>query len=234
LLVDHTGIQDAFRSADQATGAIAQGGQPSGIELRGAQRFTLLVRTAKLVVDGREYLGVLRDASATGCKMRLFHPLPPGRSLMLETANGDRFPMEMVWYRDDHAGFQFHEPVEVARLIEDNRGPYVKREIRANVSCQAVVQASNRSFAVRVHDISRQGACIESPERMMLRQSLRLDVPGFPKIHAQVCWRQAPRHGLVFVSAFGLEELAGYLRKLQDTVQAASAAAAPPVLRASS
>ena len=222
--MDHTGTQDAFQPAGQSATPVPEGLQPTGAELRGAQRFTLLVRTAKLVVDGREYLGVLRDASATGCKMRLFHAVPPGRTLALETANGDRYPMEMVWYRDDHAGFRFHQEVDVQRLIEDNRGPYPKRQIRLSVEREAVVQANGRTFPVTLHNISQQGACISAPDRLMLRQSLRLDVAGFPPIFAKVCWRQMPRHGLVFDAGFGLEELAGCLRRLHE----AEGRATPP------
>jgi len=216
LRVDHTGTQDSYRPEAPPPEAA----QPSGADLRGAQRFTLLVRSAKLVVDGREYLGVLRDASATGCKMRLFHPIPEGRSLALEIANGERYPMDQVWYRDDHAGFHFHQPIDVQRLIKDDRVAYPKRQIRLNVECAAMVQANGRAFAVGLHNISQHGACISSPERLMLRQSLRLDVAGFPPIFAKVCWRQMPRHGLVFDGGFGLEELAGFMRKLHETGQA--------------
>ena len=48
------------------------------------------MRTAKLVVDGREYLCVLRDASATGVKLRLFHPMPAGDAIALELFLMDR------------------------------------------------------------------------------------------------------------------------------------------------
>ena len=44
--------------------------------MRGAQRFTLLIRTAKLVCESGEYLCVIRDVSSTGVRLRLFHDLP--------------------------------------------------------------------------------------------------------------------------------------------------------------
>lgn len=197
-----------------------EGVAPTGRDLRRAERFTLLVRTAKLVVDGREYLGVLRDASSTGCRMRLFHPIPSGEALALETANGLRFAMDMVWHHDDYAGFHFHHPIDVQRLIKDQPGPYARRQIRISVEREASVLAHGRAFPVMLHNISQHGACIGSPERLMLHQSLRLDVMGFPSIHAKVCWRQAPRHGLVFDGAFGLDELAGYLHRLHDGASA--------------
>jgi hypothetical protein len=211
--VDATVIENGVQS-----GLIAGGMPPlSPEEMRGAPRFTLLVRTAKFLVDGREYLCVLRDASATGCKVRLFHALPQGRVYALETANGDRVPMEVMWHRDDHAGFRFLQMVDVQRLISDNRNALPKRQIRLKVDREATVFASGRSLAVMLRDISQQGACIECADRLMLRQSLSLEVPGFPTIFAKVCWRQTPRHGLVFDKGFLLEETARYMAKLHQS-----------------
>jgi len=186
-----------------------------GPEGRGAERFTLLMRTAKLVVDGREYLCVLRDASATGVKLRLFHPLPMGDSMALELNSGERHPMDLRWDIDDHAGFQFHTPIDVRALIDD-RGQYPKRQIRVNVNHEVVVCAHNREFTATLRNISQQGACLESPERMMLRETARIQIPGFPLIVARLCWRDHPRYGLVFEAGFGLGELARMLAPLQD------------------
>jgi hypothetical protein len=102
-------------------GAVAQPAPASGAELRRAPRFTLLVRAAKLIIDGREYLCVLRDASNTGVKVRIFHPLPPYLHIALETGSGERYPMEMMWLKDDHAGFRFFDEIDVQHLIEDRR-----------------------------------------------------------------------------------------------------------------
>jgi hypothetical protein len=50
----------------------------------------------------------------------------------------------------------------------------------------------------------------------MLRQPLRIEVAGFPPIYAKVCWRQAPRHGLVFDKGFLLEELARHMNAMHS------------------
>ncbi len=195
----------------------AQPAALAGMEGRVAPRFTLLVRTAKLVADGREYLCILRDVSATGCKVRLFHPVPAHTAMALESANGEHYPMEMVWNRDGHAGFRFFEEIDVSHLIDDSRSPYPKRQIRMRTNVPARVIANGRELDVQLRDISQQGACIECPERLMLRQSLRIEVDGFPPIFAKVCWRQAPRHGLVFDRGFLLEELALNMTHLHES-----------------
>ena len=43
---------------------------------RGAARVTLLIRAAKIVHPGGEFLCVVHTVSETGVRLRLFHPLP--------------------------------------------------------------------------------------------------------------------------------------------------------------
>lgn len=207
--------QDFFRT-EMAAPPAPEVGQVSGAELRGAPRFTLLVRSAKLIIDGREYLCVLRDASATGCKVRVFHALPPFSSIALETSSGERFPMELMWNRDDHAGFRFFDMINVQRLLDDKCGLYPKRQIRLKTDAEAIIFSGSQQIRAMLRDISQQGACIECPERLMLRQSVRVETFGFPPLHAKVVWRQQPRHGLVFDRGFLMEELAQNMAKMHE------------------
>ena len=187
-----------------------------GPEGRGAERFTLLVRAAKLVVDGREYLCVLRDASATGIKVKLFHAIPPFQTLELEVGSGERYPMDLMWHHEDQAGFRFHHEIDVNHLIDDNRARFPKRQIRLRIDHLATIHAHGTVNDVILRDISQQGACIESSQRLLLRQPVRIELAGFPPIYAKVCWRHQPRHGLVFEKGFLLEELARNLMKLHE------------------
>jgi len=197
-------------------GAAAQPAPESGAELRRAPRFTLLVRAAKLIVDGREYLCVLRDASATGVKVRVFHPLPPYLHIALETGSGERYPMELMWLKDDHAGFRFFDEIDVQQLIEDRREQLPRRQIRLRLERPATIHSGTKSWPILIRDISQQGACIETPERLLLRQLVKIDIPGFPQIYAKVCWRQEPRHGLALETSFSMEELALNLMKMHE------------------
>jgi hypothetical protein len=95
---------------------------PTGAELRAAPRFTLLIRAAKLIVDGREFLCILRDASATGVKIRLFTPIPEHKSLAIELGTGERHEARLVWTTGDHAGLQFLEEIDVQRLLDEREG----------------------------------------------------------------------------------------------------------------
>lgn len=215
LLVQETGANNQAAYGPQATEA-----PPTpGSEARGAQRFTLLVRAAKLVADGREFLCVLRDASATGVKVRLFHDIPPAHELALELGNGERIPMQMVWQRDDHAGFRFDHEVDIRALLDDKGSEFPKRQLRLRVDRPAILHAHGVNLPGMLHNISQQGACIECDERLMLRERVRIEIPGFEPLYGKVCWRRQPRHGVVFERGFNLEELAQHLLRLQSGIE---------------
>src|SRR6218665_388546 len=106
-------IQDRHmeRSVENSS---ARAGTLSGYEdQRAAPRFTLLIRSAKIISSSGEFLCIVRDVSSSGVRLRLFHPLPPGPDVTLELASGEQFEVTSVWENDDHAGFRFVEEIDV-------------------------------------------------------------------------------------------------------------------------
>lgn len=189
---------------------------PAGAELRAAPRFTLLIRAAKLIADDGEYLCILRDASATGVKIRIFTPIPAHKHLSIELGNGDRHAVRLVWSANDHAGLQFLEQIDVQRLIEERGGSHPRRQVRLRLSLDAVLHSGGESVHVRFQDISQQGACIECDKWLLLNELVRIDTGVFPSIYAKVRWRNQPRYGLVFEQTFKLDELARISAPLQQ------------------
>ena len=193
---------------------------------RAAPRFTLLIRTAKLIGATCEYLCVVRDVAQGGVKVRLFHPLPPHTQLMLELANGDRFAVERVWEHASDAGLRFTGPVDIARIVAEE-GAFRKRPLRLRVHLAGAITVIGSSCAVRVHDVSQQGAQIESARHLAMDQQLRLDIPHLPAIVAKVRWRRHPAYGLVFEQTFRFDELARLAPLLQPADAAQPALALP-------
>lgn len=186
---------------------------PDGAENRMAPRFTLLLRCAKLIADGREFVCVLRDASSTGVKVRLFHPLPEAQAFALELPDGSRHAIEPVWARGGHAGFRFSTPIDVTHAFEDGAAGRPRRQLRIEVQDPARIVAHGATRQVRLVNLSQQGACIECDEHLMLREQVRIESDLIPPVIARVCWRSAPRYGLVFETGFSLDELAGLIAR---------------------
>lgn len=192
------------------------GGRNNG-EQRAAPRFTLLIRAAKLIIDeASEFLCVIRDASETGLKVRLFNPLPVHRrSVCVEMSNGDRYAVEVVWHKGDYAGFRFIDEVDVARLLDESHGSYPKRQVRLRVQLDAILHSGGEAVRVAFQDISQQGACIDCDKWLLMNELVRVETGILPAIYAKVRWRSHPRYGLLFEQTFKLDELAHITAPLQ-------------------
>lgn len=208
-----------------------QMGAPPGSELRSAPRYALLIRTAKIIADGREFLCIIRDASATGLKIRLFSSLPQTRELFVELVNGDRYPVEMVWQADDYAGLRFHQEIAVDQFLDESRGSFPRRQLRLRIALDGVLHSGGEAVRVAFRDISQQGACIECDKWLLMNELVRVETGVTPALYAKVRWRSHPRYGLIFEHTFKLDELARisaplqFAQALQDRMPGADAAA---------
>ena len=214
---DATQMTEAMISADAAP-------QRSFEEMRGAQRFTLLIRTAKLVSESGEFLCIIRDVSATGLRLRVFHKLPADAHMVLELANGEIYFIERVWERDNHAGFRFATPIDVEGFIAEV-SPYPRRQPRLRVQFPAVLSVGGEASVATVRDLSPQGARIETARFLAIGQRIKLEGDGFPATIAKVCWRSGADYGLVFEQVFTLESLAVLAAGLQNLPEAPAASA---------
>lgn len=197
----------------------------SSAEMRGATRSSLMCRTAKILCESGEYVCVVRDVSETGAKLRLFHAAPPDEHLFLELANGDRYAMERMWVRDDHAGFRFSCAIDVDRFIAEP-GAHSRRPIRIKLQQHADVMVDGVVCPVMLLDLSQQGACIEAGRKFAIEQKLWLGVEGLPERFGCVRWRSAYTHGLVLQQSLRLDELAHCAFALQPYAPVDPAASA--------
>jgi hypothetical protein len=196
-------------------------------EQRSEPRFTLLIRTAKLIAPSGEFLCIVRDASREGFKVRIFNPVPPDEPLEIEFANGERQPVRKVWQEGDAAGFRFFEPVEIERLLAESPAGLRKRAVRLRLAVPTLVIADNRRRIASFLDISQHGACIECAEHLAMDQRVTLDCDWLPPLVGRVRWRRQPRYGVIFEQTFRLDELA----RLTAPLQAAPAEAPPSAAR---
>lgn len=186
-----------------------------GPEQRAARRYALMLRAGKLICDGQEFLCILRDASATGFKARLFHSLPKGGAYELELGNGTRYAVEPVWENDNHAGFRFcGGTVDVHALLEE-ASPYPRRQIRLKLQLPVLVEAHGVARCAQLRDLSQHGALIESDVVLALRLPLLIEARGLPPLPGRVRWRRGTSHGVVFHTGFRLDELAALAARLQ-------------------
>ncbi len=183
-------------------------------ERRSAPRFSLVMRTAKLISQSGEYVCIVRDVSETGVKLRLFHPAPPDQFLFLALANGRIHPLQFVWQEENHAGYRFTATIDVEEFI-DEPSSFGQREVHLSLDRQVTLEASGRSLTGRLVNISQQGACVELRESVPIRKAVTFVMDGAAKRTGHICWRRGPAHGLVFQDTMSLNQFAEAMMDLQ-------------------
>ena len=196
-------------------------------DMRAAPRFSLMLRTAKLIARDGEYVCIVRDVSQTGTKLRLFHAPPPDEFLLLELGNGSIYPVQSVWRHEGHAGFRFAAPVNVAEFMEEPCD-YPRRQIRLRLSRPARLTADGQAISISLLNLSQQGMGFESAIDLPVGQRVKVEVQGLPARIGNVCWRRKQRHGVACQQAFTLEELARFMLAMQPYSTVAKADISTP------
>jgi len=199
------------------------------VEDRVAPRFTLLIRTAKLIVDDRQFLCVIRDISATGFSIRSFHPIDSGKRIVVELQSGDCHPADMVWQKDGEAGFEFHTPIEVDSVVM-GLSNYPKRDLRFDLELPVTLHTHGIRLQANLANLSRQGGNVQCDTKLAIDQMIRIEARGMPEIEARVRWRKDGVYGLIFDTTFSLANLALLIRNLHVRSKSGSkiARACPP------
>ncbi|MFZ9394525.1 MAG: PilZ domain-containing protein [Erythrobacter sp.] len=181
---------------------------------RVAQRYSLLIRPAKLVCSQGEFVCVLRDVSSTGVSARLFHALPACERYTLELQSGDRYEMARVWARGNEAGFAFDHEIDVDQLIRE-ASSFPKRGLRLALEFPITVVAGLNRAEATVLNLSQQGARLECGSLYAIEQNLRLSGEALRETRAKVRWRRNAHYGVVFDDTFSLRDFALLVARLQ-------------------
>lgn len=185
-----------------------------GSELRGAARFGVLIRPAKLVVDDFEIPVVMRDVSETGISVKLFHPIPDKAVFAIEMLNGVRYDLELVWQKGLAAGFRFEHAVDLTHILS-NAGPFPNRPIRLFLQFPATIEHGARKANAIVTNFSQQGARLLCADHIAIAQLVAMEAQGLPRIRAKVRWRHDSQYGLVFEDTFTLSELSDIATRMR-------------------
>lgn len=187
-------------------------------EPRQGQRYTLLIRAAKLVTSQGEFVCVIRDVSESGISIRLFHRMPPGAPVELHMPAGNVYELRNVWEKDREAGFEFVETIDVPRFINE-AGAFPKRGLRLGLCFPARITTLTQSCEGIIENLSQQGARFSCDALFAIDQTLRIECTdpevGFGEVRAKVRWRRDHEYGVVFDDTMSLNDFARLAARLQ-------------------
>lgn len=178
---------------------------------REAPRVSLLIKAAKLVVNGQDCLCVLRNVSELGLKITTFQPVSEADILQIETEDGEQYDCELIWAENGQAGLRFKEPINVAHFLGEAEKSFLKRPIRLTAVRPIEIRSDEGTFSGELVNISQSGAQVECQRHFSVDERVRLIIGKLPLIAARVRWRRRPVYGLSFENQFRLDELGRFL-----------------------
>lgn len=212
----------AIPAAEQGFEDIGVTNDPSfagAAEKRRMERYTLLIRAAKIVTAHGEFIGVIRDVSEAGLSLRLFHNMPQGDPIELHMPGGTIYNLRSVWSRELEAGFEFDRIVDVAQLINEV-GEFPKRGLRLGLVFPVRLRTLTGTFDGVVENLSQQGARVDCNGRFAIDQTVRIEclesAAELGEVRAKVRWRRDSQYGVVFEDTLTLRDFALLAARLQD------------------
>lgn len=182
---------------------------------REGQRYKTVLRVAKLVTARGEELCVIRNISSGGLMAHVYSRPAVGESVTVEVKSGRMLPGTVRWTRDDVAGLQFDEVIDVDQVLgQHGEQGQVARSPRLGVDVRAMVRCGVVYRPVTLCDISQGGVKVRALPWMQPGCEVVLRLPDLPPQTGTVRWRTEEHAGIAFITPISLKTLAGWLSQL--------------------
>ena len=184
----------------QSTEAQSAQALAEGADRRQAQRFTSLIRAAKIAVENGEFVCVIRDVSETGISLRTFHQLPPGDPFTLMLQNGESYLLNRVRDNGTDASFQ---------LRFRSRYPLLHRALmRPSPISRSKAAALFATQGLRLNNPSgcRLAIYRNSGQRSaggVMRSMVSPSIPPSPCVSLRATWLRSNAHRCSTIEAIG-------------------------------
>ena len=185
------------------------------LDRRSAPRATTVLKAAKLICDGGEFVCSVKNVSRWGIKLSHFHPIPVGNTYDLELPDGQLFlDLNSIWMMGWEAGFALSEQINVVKFLKgiDEHKP---RGLQINIDLDIHLFQCDRRSPARLLNLGQNGACVETSEWLAIDQKIRLISKPFGEFEAIVRWRKQGQYGLAFFNRMTLAELASLAHSMK-------------------
>lgn len=194
---------------------------PEPVERREGERHLTLFRVGTIVVDGRRELCLIKNVSAGGMLIRAYTPLNSGTAVSIELKQGESIEGRVNWTKDECAGVEFAEPVDVVGLLATSMDGPRPRMPRIEVRCIASVRQDGSVFGMRARDVSQGGIKVESDRELKLGADVVVSLPGLAPVQGVVRWKEAGAYGINFNRLLALSDLVAWLQDQRELLRQA-------------
>ena len=135
---------------------------PDPVERRDDERYLTLFRVGTVMINDRRELCLIKNISSGGMMIRPYCKLAVGDKVSVELKRGEQIPGLINWVRQDSAGIEFNERIDVIELLATSMEGPRPRMPRVEVRCIASVRQGANVYGMRAHDVSQGGVKVES------------------------------------------------------------------------
>lgn len=195
---------------------------PDPVDRRDDERYLTLFRVGTVMINDRRELCLIKNISAGGMMIRPYCKLAVGDKVSIELKRGEQIPGLINWVRQDSAGIEFNERIDVVELLATSMEGPRPRMPRVEVRCIASVRQGANVYGMRAHDVSQGGVKVESDRELEVGGDVLVTLPGLPSKDAVVRWKQGRAYGITFRRLIALAELVEWLRSQRELLRAAN------------
>ena len=195
---------------------------PAPVERRDGERHLTLFRVGSIIVDDRRELCLIKNVSAGGMLIRAYSRLEPGASVAIELKQGEIIDARVNWAKDDCAGIEFNEPVDVIDLLATSMDGPRPRMPRIEVCCIASVRQDGSVYGMRARDVSQGGINVDSERVLKIGADVVVTLPGLSPVQGVVRWKEAGSYGITFNRLLALSDVVGWLQDQRELLKKAS------------
>lgn len=190
-------------------------------ERRSGERHLTLFRVGSFLVEGRRELCLIKNISAGGMLIHAYCHLSSGTPLTIELKTGVQVSGSVSWTRDDNAGIEFDQPIDVLDILSSSAGGPRPRMPRIEVTGSAKVRFDGRVYQARLCDISQGGTKLECHAPFEVNADVVVALPGLGPHAGVIRWIEHGVVGVTFNCMLSLGELVGWLKIQREDLKRA-------------
>ncbi len=183
----------------------------SGDDRREGERHMTLYRVGSILVDDRRELCLIKNISAGGMMIRLYCTVAIGTSVIVELKSGQPIRGKVSWARDQNAGVEFEQPIDVIDVLSNSMEGPRPRMPRIETNCQATIREGANVFRVVACDISQGGIKIRTEADLPIGSDIVVSLPCLDAQAGIACWCSDGHAGIAFNRLMPLGDLVAWL-----------------------
>lgn len=189
---------------------------------REGQRHMTLYRVGSILVENRRELCLIKNISAGGMMIRLYCSIAEGTPVTVELKSGQPISGRINWTRDQHAGIEFDQPIDVIDILSTSMDGPRPRMPRIETNCHATLRDGANVLRVQACDISQGGLKIRCETIVTPGSDIIVSLPGLEPQPGIACWNDSGYIGITFNRLLPLGELVTWLQDQRETQRSAS------------